>query len=112
MGTINMIKKNREFSRVYRNGKSKANRLLVLYQSMNQDQVARVGFSISKKVGNAPERNRLKRILKEIYRQNNLDQLTGNDLVFIVRANANGATYQELESAVKHILRISKIKKR
>lgn len=112
MGTINMIKKNREFSRVYRNGKSKANRLLVLYQRPNQEGLARVGFSISKKVGNAPERNRLKRILKEIYRQHDLDQLIGNDLVFIVRANANGATYQELESAMKHILRISKIKKR
>lgn len=112
MGTINMIKKNREFSRVYRSGKSKANRLLVLYQRPNNENIARVGFSISKKVGNAPERNRLKRILKEIYRLHDFDQLVGNDLVFIVRANANGATYQELESAMKHILRISKVKKR
>lgn len=112
MGTINMIKKNREFSRVYRSGKSKANRLLVLYQRPNHEKIARVGFSISKKVGNAPERNRLKRILKEIYRLHDIDQLVGNDLVFIVRANANGATYQELESAMKHILRISKVKKR
>jgi ribonuclease P protein component len=112
MGTINMIKKNREFSRVYRSGKSRANRLLVLYQRPNKEGLARVGFSISKKVGNAPERNRLKRILKEIYRQQDFDQLIGNDLVFIVRANANGASYQELDSAMKHIMRISKVKKR
>jgi ribonuclease P protein component len=112
MGTILMIKKSREFAKVYRRGKSRANRLLVLYQKPNGEKLARIGFSISKKVGHAPERNRLKRVLKEIYRQKDYDQATGNDLVVIVRANANGASYEELESAMEHIMRISKVKKR
>ena len=56
--------------RVYTKGKNYWNRNLVLYIMKNGLDHSRVGFTVTKKIGNSVVRNRVKRRLKEIYRKN------------------------------------------
>ena len=62
------LKRNSDFQRVYREGKSYANRYLVLYVLQNQTERNRLGISVSKKVGNSVVRHRMARLIRESYR--------------------------------------------
>ncbi|AEG62102.1 ribonuclease P protein component [Desulforamulus ruminis] len=103
MANFFSLKKNSEYRNVYRNGKSAANRYLVLYMFPNKGNGRRFGFSISKKVGKAVCRNRLRRILKEICRLN-LDRFPdGQDYIFIVRQPSCDQDYHQLEKHLWHV---------
>jgi ribonuclease P protein component len=65
-----LLKKNMEFTRVYRFGQSVAGRYCVLYFLPHEDNNTKVGISVSKKVGNSVVRHRLKRLYKEVFRLN------------------------------------------
>ncbi len=81
-----------DFDAVYRRGRSAAGRHLVLYafrrDEPGPDQPARLGVSISRKVGGAVERNRLKRVLKERFAEIVADLPVGTDFVVIARPGA------------------------
>ena len=62
------IKKNSDFQNIYRNGKSYANRLLVMYVMRNGEESNRLGISVSKKVGNSVVRHHIARLMREIFR--------------------------------------------
>ncbi|MDO7787254.1 ribonuclease P protein component [Desulforamulus aquiferis] len=98
------LKKNSEFKKVYTRGKSAANRYLVLYKLPNGGSERRFGYSISKKVGKAVCRNRLRRILKEICRLNLNRFPDGHDFIFIVRQSSCDQEYNQLEKHVWHVL--------
>jgi ribonuclease P protein component len=80
---VESLKKNRDFKQVYNHRRSTANRLLVLYVKKNDLPVSRLGVSVSRKVGTAVVRNRIKRIIKEHIRLQSV--LPGCDLVIVVR---------------------------
>jgi len=99
------LRKRREFNYTYRRGKSLANSCLVLVYRKNRLDVSRVGFSISKKYGNAVQRNKIKRRLREIYRKRLERIRTGYDLIFVVRIRARGAEFAQLENRMENLLK-------
>ena len=76
------LKKDSDFKRVYNKGKSYGCKNLVLYYLPNGTDEFRVGFSISKKVGKAVVRNRIRRYLKESLKFYE-PQGKGLDIIFI-----------------------------
>ncbi|HHT92640.1 MAG TPA: ribonuclease P protein component [Clostridia bacterium] len=85
------LKTNREFSRVFKKGKYKAGKHIVVYALENGFSYNRVGISISKKVGIAVQRNRVKRLIRESYRLSEDSILTGYDIVILVKSTVRAA---------------------
>ena len=101
-----------EFKQVYKYGKNYWNRNLILYVKRNDLGYTRVGYSITKKIGNSVVRNRVRRRMKEIYRLK-FDLVKDNyDLIFIPKRNVVDISYKELESAMHHIMNIAKLIKK
>ena len=103
------LKKNIDFQNVYRNGKSYANRFLVVYILENHTEKNRLGISVSKKVGNSVIRHHLTRLIRESYRLHEDMFDSGLDIVVIARATARNISYHEVESALMHLGRLHKI---
>lgn len=102
------LRKNRDFQTVFKKGKSSWNRQFTLIIKRNNLGKSRVGFTITKKYGNAVERNKLRRRLREIIRNNKDLLFKGYDMVLIPKAGTKNMTYQDLESSVRHIFNFTK----
>lgn len=105
------LKSNRDFQTVYKQGKSLANRYLVMYVSENNTSTNRIGISVSKKVGNSVVRHHLCRLIRESYRLHEEVFNSGLDIVVVVRTNARDARFAEIESALLHLGKLHHILK-
>ncbi len=103
------IKKSKDFSAVYRKGNSKVNPFLVMYASANNKGYNRIGISISTKIGKSVLRNRLKRLIKEVYRKQLKRMKKGYDIIIVVRSHAKDAKYQDIEKWMLNLLRRHKL---
>ena len=103
------LKSNSDFSKVYKEGRSKANRYLVVNVRENGTDNNRLGVSISKKVGNSVYRHYFKRCVKESYRLHEKMFNSGLDIVVLARTGAKGIKYRDIESALMHLMRIHKV---
>lgn len=100
------LRNRKDFSRVYRGGRSFANSQVVVYWSKKHDiPQFRLGVSVSKKLGNAVVRNRMRRLLKEIVRLHADRIVEHTDLILIARMPSVRMSYQELERSVLHVLK-------
>lgn len=95
--------KNKDFQIIYKEGKSYANKYLVMYIRENNTDQNRLGISVSKKVGNSIVRHRLTRLIRESYRLQEERFKNGFDIVVIARNSAKGKSYHEIESAFLHL---------
>ena len=103
------LKKNRQFQFVYKNGKSYANKYLVMYVKENGTGMNRIGISVSRKVGNSVVRHRVTRLIREGYRLHENIFNSGLDMVIVARPAAASAGYYEVESALLHLAKLHKL---
>ena len=103
------LKKNMDFQNVYKNGKSYANKYLVMYVLENNLNKNRLGISVSKKVGNSVIRHRITRLIRESYRLQEDVFNSSLDIVVIARGTAREVGYKEIESALLHLGGLHKI---
>ena len=92
-----------QFLAVYESGKASADNLIVVKSMPNGLDATRIGFSVTKEMGKATVRNRIKRLLKENVRV--LDIKNGRDIVFIARRSIVKADYHQLTASIVKLLR-------
>ena len=100
MDPARSIKLNSDFRRTYSRGKSAVSPCVVVYCRKNRLGRNRVGFTVSKKIGKAVVRNKIRRRLREIARLHDARLLQGYDLIFVARGRAASADYRRLERDV------------
>jgi ribonuclease P protein component len=96
------LTRNTQFQFIYNNGRSWAGREVVVRAAPNGLDTTRYGFTVSRRVGKAVVRNRVKRRLREILRRAALR--TGWDIVVIARSPAAQAEYHNLKKSVEELL--------
>lgn len=92
------LKLNHIFRRLYSTS-GHGNSYLVLYARRNRTGENRVGITVSKKLGGAVVRNRVRRRLREVYRLNEAKFAPGWDIVVVARSRCIGSDFQKLTAA-------------
>ncbi|MGI6663422.1 MAG: ribonuclease P protein component [Bacillota bacterium] len=91
------------YRRVFKEGRSVANRYLVLY--FLPDDAVKMGVSVSARLGKATVRNKIRRRVKEAFRLMGPSATGGGQFAFIARKKALDATYKEIEGAVRDLVK-------
>ena len=99
-----ILRKDKDFTRLYKKGKSYGSKYVVLFCIKNKLGYKRKAFLASKKVGNAVRRNRGRRLMKESYRQLGDNIKEGYDILFIARNNINDSKCQDVHKSMEKVL--------
>ncbi len=99
------LRRNKEFRYVYRRGKSVSDKYFVLIYVNTKTPHLKVGFSVSKKVGNAVIRNLIKRRMREAFFSILSDVSKKSLMVFIPRQGVQSLSYWEILSSMKGLLK-------
>ncbi len=94
------LKKTEDFKNVYKNGKSYADRNIVLYMWKNESDKNRLGISASKKIGNSVVRHRFSRLVRESYRLHENIFNSGLDIVVVARSCAHDSSFHDIEDSM------------
>jgi ribonuclease P protein component len=101
------LSRSAEFERVYRQGRSKGNRFLVLYafpRAEGDSEGTRLGLSVGRRVGGAVDRTRVKRVLREAFWEEARRLPDGSDYVVVARPESLGLTEREGADGVRAAL--------
>jgi ribonuclease P protein component len=99
------VRQRRDYLTVQRSGDKLHLQHLLAFIKPSASSCRRIGITVSKKVGNAVARNRLKRLLREAWRRNKEGFPLGYDVVLIAKRNAVEAGYDELVRQVEQVAR-------
>lgn len=100
----NRVKKAEEFQEMIHRGKKQVNQSFVVYSSSKKEEEARIGISLSKKIGNAVHRNKIKRQVRMML-QDTIDfKKCPVDAVIIIRFNYNGLDFEANKKNLEKIM--------
>lgn len=105
MKNTQSLKLNKDFRRLYSRGKTFVSGYTVVYTSKNRFGKNRLGLTVSKSMGKAVKRNRVKRLMRESYRlmENRINQ--GFDIIIVARNRALGKTQAQIQKDVEYAMR-------
>lgn len=93
------LKKNKQFSYIYKKGIRKSSKNLSLFIVQSKFSSYKIGYSISKKIGKANVRNKLKRRMKEIVRNNNIAKIHKN-YVLMAKTGVEKLSFDDLKKEI------------
>ena len=96
-----IIKSNKNFMKVYKKGRFSANSLITVYFLPNRSPYNRIGITTSKKIGNAVQRNRARRIIRAAYRNTERLFPIGFDIIFVARTDILNSKSTNIEIFIK-----------
>ena len=102
------VKRKKDFDAIFKNGQNFANRKFVIYRLSQEQPHFRVGLSVSKKLGNAVTRNRIKRLLRNVLIKHQ-DRLVSDDFVVIARKGVEELDFHQVEKNLIHVLKIAQV---
>jgi ribonuclease P protein component len=94
-----------DFDRAYTEGKKVASSSLVLFFCPSRQEATRLGVSVSKKIGKAVVRNRVKRLLRESFRLNKHALKKGYDILLVARMGIQGMRFRQVEVLILELFR-------
>lgn len=100
---IESVKENVNFKRAYYQGKSAVTKEMVVYWRKNRMHKKRLGITVSKKLGNSPQRNRVRRIIREGYRRTIELMPDGCDIIVVARSASLQAKSTDIERIFREI---------
>lgn len=106
------LKRRWEFQRGYKKGRKYWNRDFVVYVYRNAFDNTRLGVTASKKIGNSVKRNRVKRLIREVFRLSKHRIRPGYDIIVVSRSPAIHLKYQQAQDTLVHLFRRAGILKK
>ncbi|MDD5722282.1 MAG: ribonuclease P protein component [Syntrophales bacterium] len=104
-GKKERVRKRTQYLNIYRRGGRVHSNNFIVILSPNPSGEKRLGVAVTKKVGNAVKRNRIKRLLKEFFRLNKDGLPDSKDMVIIVKKDVSSLKYQDVCLELLDLLR-------
>ena len=95
---INRLKKRYQFNYVYKSGEHFSGEHIVLYVASSKTKNIKVGLAVTKKVGHAVVRNKVRRRLREIIKKQVPNLKQNNNIIVVARDNINEASFEKLSN--------------
>lgn len=105
------LTKRKEFNYIFKKGKAFSTKLFVLNYSPTKLPTFKVGFSVSKKIGNAVVRNKVKRRMREALRSMQEEVNSQHNYIFVARKGIELATFEEIKNSIYFSLEKSRLLK-
>lgn len=99
------MKKNQEFNDIINTGKYLKNYFFHIYYKVGEAKYPKFGIAVSKKFGNAVERNKVKRQLRSLIDQNKNLFANSNNYIIMIRKGVKGHSYSEMEEHLVQLLK-------
>jgi ribonuclease P protein component len=95
-GKDERIRKRQDYLRIYQQGTRRYSERFTIITCRNESGITRLGMTVSKKVGNAVQRNRIKRLLREFFRLNKSRLPASQDIVIIAKKGILPMSYNDV----------------
>ncbi|PIW85645.1 MAG: ribonuclease P protein component [Nitrospirae bacterium CG_4_9_14_3_um_filter_53_35] len=96
-----------EYKKIYREGIKETGKRVIIYADQHEGEQARFGIAVTRRIGKAVVRNRIKRVLREIIRKNLNHFQGGFNTAVVARVKIISSSFQEIENELLDLLKKS-----